>query len=58
VFDDSFSALTLQRTPGCGRRSNGDPGAAVIIVGQRVATIADAGKILVLEDGEIVGSGA
>ena len=32
-------------------------GAAVIIVGQRVATIADADKIIVLEHGEIVGSG-
>ena len=31
--------------------------AAVIIVGQRVATIADADKILVVEHGEIVGSG-
>ena len=30
---------------------------AVIIVGQRVATIADADQILVLEDGALVGSG-
>jgi ATP-binding cassette subfamily B protein len=29
----------------------------VIIVGQRVATISDADKIIVLEHGEIVGSG-
>jgi ATP-binding cassette subfamily B protein len=32
--------------------------AAVIIVGQRVATIADANKIIVLEHGEIVGTGS
>jgi len=31
--------------------------AAVIIVGQRVATIADADKIIVLEHGQIVGTG-
>ena len=29
----------------------------MIIVGQRVATIADADKIMVLEDGGIVGTG-
>jgi ATP-binding cassette, subfamily B, multidrug efflux pump len=31
--------------------------AAVLIVGQRVATIADADKIIVLEHGQIVGCG-
>jgi ATP-binding cassette, subfamily B, multidrug efflux pump len=58
VFDDSFSALdvaTDARLRAALRRET--HGAAVIIVGQRVATIADADKILVLEDGEIVGSG-
>jgi ATP-binding cassette, subfamily B, multidrug efflux pump len=58
VFDDSFSALdvaTDARLRAALRREI--RGAAVIIVGQRVATIADADKILVLEDGEIVGSG-
>jgi ATP-binding cassette, subfamily B, multidrug efflux pump len=58
VFDDSFSALdvaTDARLRAALRRET--RGAAVIIVGQRVATIADADKILVLEDGEIVGSG-
>jgi ATP-binding cassette, subfamily B, multidrug efflux pump len=58
VFDDSFSALdvatdALLRT--ALQRETAD--AAVIIVGQRVATIADADKIVVLEHGEIVGSG-
>jgi ATP-binding cassette subfamily B multidrug efflux pump len=58
VFDDSFSALdvaTDARLRAALKRET--RGAAVIIVGQRVATIADADKILVLEDGEIVGSG-
>jgi ATP-binding cassette subfamily B multidrug efflux pump len=58
VFDDSFSALdvaTDARLRAALRRETGD--AAVIVVGQRVATIADADKIVVLEHGEIVGSG-
>jgi ATP-binding cassette, subfamily B, multidrug efflux pump len=58
VFDDSFSALdvaTDARLRAALKRETAD--AAVIIVGQRVATIADADKIIVLEHGEIVGSG-
>jgi ATP-binding cassette subfamily B multidrug efflux pump len=58
VFDDSFSALDVA-TDSRLRAALEDEtaGAAVIIVGQRVATIADADKIVVLEHGEIVGSG-
>ena len=58
VFDDSFSALdvaTDARLRAALERETAE--AAVIIVGQRVATIADADKIVVLEHGEIVGSG-
>jgi ATP-binding cassette, subfamily B, multidrug efflux pump len=58
VFDDSFSALdvaTDARLRAALEHETAD--AAVIIVGQRVATIADADKIVVLEHGEIVGSG-
>jgi ATP-binding cassette subfamily B protein len=58
VFDDSFSALdvaTDARLRAALRAETRD--AAVIIVGQRVATIADADKILVLEDGAVVGEG-
>ena len=58
VFDDSFSALdvaTDARLRAALNRETAD--AAVIIVGQRVATIADADKIVVLEHGQIVGSG-
>jgi len=59
VFDDSFSALdvaTDARLRAALRRET--RGACVIIVGQRVATIADADTILVLDDGQIVGSGS
>jgi ATP-binding cassette, subfamily B, multidrug efflux pump len=58
VFDDSFSALdvaTDARLRAALQRETAE--AAVIIVGQRVATIADADKIVVLEHGEIVGTG-
>ncbi len=58
VFDDSFSALdvaTDARLRAALRRETKD--AAVIIVGQRVATIADADTIIVLEHGEIIGRG-
>jgi len=58
VFDDSFSALdvaTDARLRAALRRET--RGSCVIIVGQRVATIADADKIIVLEHGEIVGTG-
>jgi ATP-binding cassette subfamily B multidrug efflux pump len=58
IFDDSFSALdvaTDARLRAALEHETAE--AAVIIVGQRVATIADADKIVVLEHGEIVGSG-
>ncbi|WP_375430109.1 ABC transporter ATP-binding protein [uncultured Friedmanniella sp.] len=58
VFDDSFSALdvtTDARLRAALKRET--VGAAVIIVGQRVATIADADQIIVLEHGEVVGTG-
>lgn len=58
VFDDSFSALdvaTAARLNTSLRPRTAD--AAVIVVAQRVSTIADADQILVLEDGEVVGKG-
>jgi ATP-binding cassette subfamily B protein len=58
IFDDSFSALdvaTDARLRTALKAETRD--AAVIIVGQRVATIADADQILVLEDGAVVGTG-
>lgn len=58
LFDDAFSALdvtTDARLRAALKAETRD--AVVIIVSQRVATIADAQRILVLEDGSIVGDG-
>jgi ATP-binding cassette subfamily B protein len=58
IFDDSFSALdfaTDARLRAALERELG--GATVIIVAQRVGTILNADRILVLDAGRIVGSG-
>jgi ATP-binding cassette subfamily B protein len=58
VFDDSFSALDLATDARL--RAALVPyvaDAAVVIVAQRVSTIAEANQILVLEDGVVVGRG-
>lgn len=58
VFDDSFSALDF-KTDAKLRAALKDETkeSAVIIVAQRISTIMDADRILVLEDGNIVGMG-
>jgi len=59
VFDDSFSALDLATDARL--RAALVPytrDAAVVIVAQRVSTIVNADNILVLEDGEVIGSGS
>jgi ATP-binding cassette, subfamily B, multidrug efflux pump len=58
IFDDSFSALDFKtdaRLRAALKEETGD--STVIIVGQRVATIMDADRIIVLDEGRIAGIG-
>jgi ATP-binding cassette subfamily B protein len=58
LFDDSFSALDLATDARLRQALKAVTAeAAVVIVAQRVSTIADADQILVLEDGAVVGLG-
>ncbi|MGH8951295.1 MAG: ABC transporter ATP-binding protein [Acidimicrobiia bacterium] len=58
LFDDSFSALDLSTDARLRRALKPVTAhATVVIVAQRVSTIADADQILVLEDGKVVGLG-
>ena len=59
IFDDSFSALDFKtdaRLRAALRQETKT--ATVILIAQRVSTVMDADRILVLDDGEIVGMGA
>jgi ATP-binding cassette, subfamily B, multidrug efflux pump len=58
IFDDTFSALdfaTDARLRAALRKETAE--ATVIIVAQRVNTVMDADRIIVLDDGEVVGMG-
>lgn len=58
IFDDSFSALdykTDARLRAALKRETGD--STLIIVAQRVSTVMDADRIIVLDNGAIVGMG-
>lgn len=57
IFDDSFSALDFKTDAALRKAIKENISATVIIVAQRVGTILDADKIIVLEGGKIVGSG-
>ncbi|MFC8040703.1 ABC transporter ATP-binding protein [Paenarthrobacter sp. NPDC057355] len=58
IFDDSFSSLDTatdaRLRQALKRHTNG---ATLVIIAQRVSSIADADRILVLDDGKIVGQG-
>lgn len=58
IFDDSFSALDF-KTDAALREAlkNETKGKTVLIVGQRISTIMNADKIVVLDEGKIVGQG-
>jgi ATP-binding cassette subfamily B protein len=58
VFDDSFSALDFKTDALLRAALKQETGeATVLIVAQRVTTVMDADRIIVLEDGEIAGIG-
>jgi ATP-binding cassette subfamily B protein len=58
VFDDSFSALDYETDRNLRRALNEKlTGVTQIIVAQRIGTIKDADKIIVLDHGQIVGQG-
>ncbi|WP_271853884.1 ABC transporter ATP-binding protein [Planococcus maritimus] len=58
IFDDSFSALDY-KTDAMLRKALKDEtkNATVLLVAQRVSTVVDADRILVLENGQVVGMG-
>lgn len=60
VFDDSFSALDYATDAAlrAGLRGAIGPQATVVVVAQRVASIRHADRIVVLEDGQVVGQGS
>ncbi len=58
IFDDSFSALDFQTDAALRHALRQEvAGSAVLIIAQRVSTIAHADQIIVLEDGRAVGIG-
>ncbi|MNI42257.1 Heterocyst differentiation ATP-binding protein HepA [compost metagenome] len=58
IFDDSFSALDYKTDRKLrSELKKGSSGTTMLIVAQRIGTIKDADKIIVLEDGRIAGMG-
>ncbi|MEN6566897.1 MAG: ABC transporter ATP-binding protein [Veillonellales bacterium] len=58
IFDDSFSALDFSTDAKLRRALKWETGnSTVLIVAQRISTIMDADRIIVLEDGKIAGMG-
>ena len=58
IFDDTFSALDLKTDKKLRKALKSEmKGATCLIVAQRIGTIMDADKIIVLDEGKIVGMG-
>lgn len=58
LFDDSFSALDYKTDAALRRALRAETGnATVLIVAQRISTVIDADRIIVLDDGRIAGIG-
>lgn len=58
IFDDSFSALDFKTDAALRKALKSETkGKTVLIVGQRISTIMDADKIIVLDEGKIVSQG-
>jgi ATP-binding cassette subfamily B protein len=58
IFDDSFSALDFQTDARLRRELKVQLNSAtLIIVAQRISTIKDAEKIIVLDKGKVIGEG-
>ena len=59
IFDDSFSALDFQTDFELRKKLNENmPDKTIIIVAQRINTIANADRIIVMDEGKIAGIGA
>lgn len=58
IFDDSFSALDFKTDAALRKALEAETkDRTVLIVGQRISTIMNADKIIVLDEGKIVGQG-
>ncbi|MDM5462634.1 ABC transporter ATP-binding protein [Bacillus cereus] len=58
IFDDSFSALDFKTDAALRRALNNEiTGSTVLLIAQRISTIMNADKIIVLDEGKIVGTG-
>ena len=57
LFDDSFSALDYKTDAALRQELHTRLGGIVVIVAQRISTVLHADRIVVLEDGRIVGQG-
>jgi ABC-type multidrug transport system fused ATPase/permease subunit len=58
VFDDAFSALDVHTDALVrARLAEITPDATVIVVAQRISTIIDADQVIVVEDGQVLGTG-